>query len=80
MTSEVQSVTDLCINTAFYGPAVDGDVFLLVLQPVTLGDPDHLLHQVQTRDALSNRMLHLRLKIKQRKYQDNRIVVGKHSF
>ena len=49
----------LSINSTLNGPAFYWDVLLFMLKPVTLGNPDHLLHQIQASDALSDRMLHL---------------------
>ena len=49
----------LCVDAALDGPAVDGDVLLFVEEGVTLGDADHLLHQVQPSDELCDWMLHL---------------------
>ena len=40
-------------------PAVDFDVALLEKQAMTLGDADHLLHDVHAGDALGDGMLHL---------------------
>lgn len=53
------SPAHLSVDAALHGPAVDGDVFLLVIEPVALGNPDHLLHQVQPSDTLRDGMLHL---------------------
>lgn len=57
---ENSGLTDLCIDTTLDGPAIDGYVFLSVLQLVTFGNPDHLLHQVQASNTLCDWMLHLK--------------------
>ena len=52
----------LSVNTALKGPAINGDVLLFVQKRVTLGNPDHLLDQVQTSNTLCDWMLHLGVK------------------
>lgn len=54
--------TDLSVDATLNGPAVYWDVFLFVLQLVTLGNPDHLLNQVQASNTLCDWMLHLGVK------------------
>lgn len=49
----------LSIDSALDGPAINRDVFLFVLELITLSNSDHLLHQVQPCDALSDWVLHL---------------------
>lgn len=49
----------LCIHSAFYCPAIDGNISLLVAKWVTLGNADHFLDQVQASNAFSDRMLNL---------------------
>lgn len=53
------ALAHLGIDTALDGPAIYGDLFLLVIQPVAFGHPDHLLHQVQPSNTLSYWMFHL---------------------
>lgn len=52
----------LSIDSALDGPAIYGYVRLFVLELVALCDADHLLHQIQSCDTLSDGMLHLREK------------------
>lgn len=53
------ALAHLGIDAALDGPAIYGDIFLLVIQPVAFGHPDHLLHQVQPSNTLSYWMFHL---------------------
>ena len=63
-----QIYTHLGIDATLNSPAVYWDVFLFVLQLVTLGNPDHLLHQVQASNALCDWMFHLGSEVKNRRY------------
>lgn len=54
--------TYLSVDATLNGPAVYGNIFLLLLQFVTFGDSNHLLHQVQSGDALCDWMFHLKPK------------------
>lgn len=54
------SLVYLSIDSALDGPAIYRYVGLFVLEFVTLCDADHLLHQIQPCDTLSDGVLHLR--------------------
>lgn len=65
----IHPLTHLSVDATLNGPAVYWDIFLFVLQLVTFGNPDHLLHQVQASNTLCNWMFHLGSKDKQRGYR-----------
>lgn len=59
----------LSIDTALNCPAVYGDIFLSMLQAVSLSNPDHLLHKVQASNTLCDWMLYLGSEVYQRSTQ-----------
>lgn len=52
--------TNLSIHTALNRPAIYGNLFLFVLEFVTLSNTDHLLHEVQASYTFCDGMLHLK--------------------
>ncbi len=49
----------LCIHTALKCPALDRNFILWMKEFVSLGDPDHLMYEVNPGDALCDWMFHL---------------------
>lgn len=54
---------DLGIDSALESPPSEGDLFLFDGEPVSIGDSEHLMDDVDARDGLCNGVFHLQTSV-----------------
>lgn len=54
-----ERATNLGINTSFHSPAIDSDIILSEWQLLSSGNLDHPFDEIDTSNALSDRVFYL---------------------